>query len=327
MKIKFSHSISKIKSVVDGVAHAIMKGELKEGDNLPSINEMNRQYKVSRDTVFKAYLELKRKGLVDSTPTKGYFVTGEVNRVLLLLDTYSVFKQNLYNQFVSNLPQNYKVDLLFHQYNQHLFETIVRESLGKYSMYVVMNFSNEEFSDSLSTIPAQKLLLLDFGNFDKGEISYLCQDFGKSFYNSLVKGGDKLLKYNKLVFLFPEELCHPLSSIDYFHRFCEENNLEQEVIRRQSDWKGVESSTLYLCILVEDMVKVIKEADAAGLRLGEEIGLIAYNENPVLEVIKNGISSISVDFGLMGAKAAEYVKTKQPVQEYLQTELILRGSV
>lgn len=327
MKIKFSHSISKIKSVVDGVAHAIMKGELKEGDNLPSINEMNRQYKVSRDTVFKAYLELKRKGLVDSTPTKGYFVTGEVNRVLLLLDTYSAFKQNLYNQFVSNLPQNYKVDLLFHQYNQHLFETIVRESLGKYSMYVVMNFSNEEFSDSLSTIPAQKLLLLDFGNFDKGEISYLCQDFGKSFYNSLVKGGDKLLKYNKLVFLFPEELCHPLSSIDYFHRFCEENNLEQEVIRRQSDWKGVESSTLYLCILVEDMVKVIKEADAAGLRLGEEIGLIAYNENPVLEVIKNGISSISVDFGLMGAKAAEYVKTKQPVQEYLQTELILRGSV
>jgi len=327
MKIKFSHSISKIKSVADGIAHSIMKGELKEGDNLPSINEMNRQYKVSRDTVFKAYMELKRRGLVDSTPTKGYFVTGEVNRVLLLLDTYSAFKQNLYNQFVSNLPQNYKVDLLFHQYNPLLFETIVRESLGKYSMYVVMNFSNEEFSDCLSAIPPQKLLLLDFGSFDKGEISYLCQDFGESFYNCLVKGKEQLLKYKKFVFLFPEELCHPLISIDYFSRFCSENNLENEVIRNQADWKGVEASTLYLCILTEDMVKVIKEADAAGLTLGEHVGLISYNENPVLEVIKNGISSISIDFGLMGAKAAEYVKTKQKVQAVLPTELILRGSV
>ena len=114
MKIKFSHSTSKIKSVVDGVSHAIMKGELKEGDNLPSINEMNRKYKVSRDTVFKAYLELKRRGLVDSTPTKGYFVTGEVNHVLLLLDTYSAFKQNLYNQFFSNLPK--KSFLVFDKY-------------------------------------------------------------------------------------------------------------------------------------------------------------------------------------------------------------------
>ncbi len=327
MKIKFSHSTSKIKSVTDGIAASIMRGELKEGDNLPSINEMSRKYKISRDTVFKAFSELKRRKLIDSTPTKGYFVTGEVNHILLLLDTYSDFKQKLYQQFVSNLPANYKVDLLFHQYNEHLFETIVRESMGLYSMYVVMNFSNERPSDCLLKIPSQKLLLLDFGNFEKGDLSYICQDFGESFYNCLISAKDKLAKYRKLTFIFPEELCHPLSAIDFFLRFCQEYGFEGEVIRNQSDWKNIEPQTVYLCILTEDMVRIIKEADANGLKLGSDVGIIAYNETPVLEVIKNGITSISIDFGLMGAKAAQYVKTKEKVQEFLPTELILRGSL
>src|ERR1035437_3195804 len=165
--IKFTRSTSKFKSLADGISLSIMQGELRTGDNLLSINKASALHKVSRDTVFKAYNELKRRSLIDSTPTKGYFVTGEVNHILLLLDTYSSFKQNLYHRFAANLPESYKVDLIFHQYNERLFETIVHESIGKYSMYVVMNFSNDQFSDTLKSIPANKLLLLDFGNFEK----------------------------------------------------------------------------------------------------------------------------------------------------------------
>ena len=327
MEIKFTHSTSKIKSLADGISMTIMQGKLKMGDNLPSINESSSIHKVSRDTVFKAYNELKKRGLIDSTPQKGYFVTGEVNRVLLLLDTYSAFKQNLYHRFVSNLPVNYKVDLLFHQYNEHLFETIVRESIGSYSMYVVMNFSNEHFSEALNSIPNNKLLLLDFGNFEKSSYSYICQDFEKSFYDCLSSCRNLLKKYRKFSFVFPEELCHPISAIDYFVRFCKENNLFFEVFRKDSDWHGVEAGTVYLCILPEDMVKIIKDADSARLSVGSDIGLIAYNDNPILEVIENGISAISIDFGLMGEKAARFITTKQPIQEYLPTELIIRNSI
>lgn len=304
-----------------------MQGDLKVGDNLKSINEASAHYNVSRDTVFKAYNELKRRGVIDSNPTKGYFVTGEVNHVLLLLDTYSSFKQNLYHRFAANLPENYKVDLIFHQYNEQLFETIVRESIGKYSMYVVMNFSNDHFSETLKSIPANKLLLLDFGNFEKSEYSYICQNFNESFYNCLNEGLDLLKKYSKLTFVFPEELCHPVSSIENFKKFCIDHQFEYEIQRKESDWKGVEAGTAYLCILSEDLVKIIKDADAAGLEIGTDIGLISYNDEAVLEVIKNGISSISVDFGLMGEKAALFVRTKHPVQEYLPTRLILRNSL
>ena len=327
MTIKFTHSISKIKSLADGISMSIMQGKIRMGDNLPSINDASSMHKVSRDTVFKAYNELKRRGLIDSNPTKGYFVTGEVNHILLLLDTYSAFKQNLYHRFAANLPENYKVDLIFHQYNEHLFETIVRESIGRYSMYVVMNFSNDNFSDTLKSIQSNKLLLLDFGNFEKSQYSYICQDFDDALYDCLNKGLDLLHKYKKIVFVFPEELSHPISSIDYFTKFCTEHNFENEVIRREKDWIGVEKDTAYLCILPEDLVKIIKDADFKQFEIGKDIGLIAYNENPVLEVIKNGISTISIDFGLMGEKAANFITNKQPIKEYLPTELILRNSI
>lgn len=325
--IKFTHATSKIKTLADGINLAIMQSELKVGDNLMSINEASAHHKVSRDTVFKAYSELKKAGLIDSTPTKGYFVTGSVNHVLILLDSYSAFKQDLYHRFVANLPENYKVNLIFHQYNEHLFETIIRESVGKYSMYVVMNFSNNQFSDTLASIPKNKLLLLDFGDFNKDSYSYICQDFNDAFYSCLFEGLAVLRKYRKLCLVFPQEICHPTSSIAFFERFCDENQFSCEVIRRDADWKGVEKGVAYLCILPQDLVKIIKAADAASLTIGSDIGLMAYNNDPILEVIKNGISAISIDFGLMGEKAAEFVKNKQQIQEYLPTKLMLRGSV
>ena len=327
MTIKYTNATSKVKTLIDSINDAVMRKELQVGDNLLSINDASTKYKVSRDTVFKAYNELKRLGVIDSTPQKGYFVKGDVNRILLLLDNYSSFKQNLYHSFTVNLPDNYKVDLIFHQYNEHLFETIIRESIGKYSMYVVMNFSNDKFSETLKAIPANKLLLLDFGNFEKTKFSYICQDFNQALYDSLMQGIDILKKYRKIVFIFPEDLRHPISSIEFFEKFCSENGFEFELIRKNSEWKHVEKSSTYLCILTEDLVKVIKETDAKGFEIGKDVGLIVYNNDPVLEVIKSGISSISIDFGLMGEKAAQFVKSKEAIQEYLPTKLIIRGSI
>ena len=327
MKVNFNHSSTKIKTLIDALNLSIMQGKLKVGDNLMSINEASAFYKVSRDTVFKAYSELKRTGVIDSTPQKGYFVKDDVHRVLLLLDTYSPFKKDLYHRFVENLPENYKVDLIFHQYNENLFETILQESIGKYSMYLVMNFSNDKLSETLKTIPAGKLLLLDFGNFEKSEFSYIFQDFNQALYDSLKEGIDAIRKYRKLVYVFPEDLRHPVSSIEYFKQFCTDFGFEYALIRKNSEWKGVESGCLYLCITTEDMVKIVKDADKNGYKSGREIGLIAYNDDPVLEVIKNGISAISIDFGLMGEKAAGFVKSKAVIQEYLPTKLIIRGSI
>lgn len=327
MSILFTHSISKINKLTDEIRIAILQGKLLIGDNLLSINEASAMYGVSRDTVFKAYKELKKQGLIDSNPTKGYFVIGELHHVLLLLDTYSSFKQDLYRRFVSNLPDNYKVDIMFHQYNEKLFDTILNESIGRYNTYVVMNFSNDHFSESLKLIPPSKLLLIDLGNFEKSAYSYICQDFNEAFLHCLNEAKPLLSNYKKLVLLLPEENQHPASACDYFTQFCRSENFEGSVVRRKADRQAIESHTAYICISTEEMVRIIKEADAAQLQIGTDYGLVAYNDEAILEVVKNGITSISIDFGLMGEKAAKFVTTKQPIQEYLPTNLIQRNSL
>ena len=322
----FGQQSSKVTQLADLISQAISMREFLEGDSLPSINELSRRYGVSRDTVFKAFSDLRERGIIDSTPRKGYFVTGQVTNVLLLLDQYTPFKETLYNSFAKHLPVNYKVDLLFHQYNERLFSTIVRESVGKYSKYVVMNFDNERFSASLNKISPARLLLLDFGKFEKERYSYVCQDFDESFYGALQRLDDRFSSYRKFVFLFPSSLKHPQSSKDYFFRFCQDYNLSGSVEEDVENLK-VEKDTAYLAIKQQDVVKVVKQGRLAGLKCGKDFGLLAYNDIPSYEVIDEGITALTIDWQQMGNEVVRFVLDNAVVQKYLPTEVRLRNSL
>lgn len=322
----FGQQSSKVTQLADLISQAISMREFLEGDSLPSINELSRRYGVSRDTVFKAFSDLRERGIIDSTPRKGYFVTGQVTNVLLLLDQYTPFKETLYNSFAKHLPVNYKVDLLFHQYNERLFSTIVRESVGKYNKYVVMNFDNERFSASLNKISPARLLLLDFGKFEKERYSYVCQDFDESFYAALQRLDDRFSSYRKFVFLFPSSLKHPQSSKDYFFRFCQDYNLSGSVEEDIENLK-VEKDTAYLAIKQQDVVKVVKQGRLAGLKCGKDFGLLAYNDIPSYEVIDEGITALTIDWQQMGNEVARFVLDNAVVQKYLPAEVRLRNSL
>ena len=322
----FGQQSSKVTQLADLISQAISMREFLEGDSLPSINELSRRYGVSRDTVFKAFSDLRERGIIDSTPRKGYFVTGQVTNVLLLLDQYTPFKETLYNSFAKHLPVNYKVDLLFHQYNERLFSTIVRESVGKYNKYVVMNFDNERFSASLNKISPARLLLLDFGKFEKERYSYVCQDFDESFYGALQRLDDRFSSYRKFVFLFPSSLKHPQSSKDYFFRFCQDYNLSGSVEEDVENLK-VEKDTAYLAIKQQDVVKVVKQGRLAGLKCGKDFGLLAYNDIPSYEVIDEGITALTIDWEQMGNEVARFVLDNAVVQKYLPTEVRLLNSL
>jgi len=190
-----------------------------------------------------------------------------------------------------------------------------------------MNFSNDKFSEELKRIPENKLLLLDFGDFDKLNYSYICQDFGKAFYQCLLDFESAIASYKKFVLVSPEHVSHPEITLKFFRQFCEDKGINHAVWRKKADWMPVEKHCLYLCILPEDMVKIIHQLDDQGFIPGKDAGLIAYNENFMLDVIKDGITSIGVDFGKMGELAAEFVRTAKPVKIYLPTKLIVRKSV
>ncbi len=317
---------TKVKHLVNAITNAIGQGFYKAGQTLPSVNQISKEYGFSRDTVFKAYQELKLYGIIDSTPAKSYHVVTAISKILLMLDVYSPFKDVLHNSFIKNLPKNYKVDLVFHFYNERLFETILHDSLGRYNCYVIMNLSNSVFHESLRKIGTDRLLLLDLGDFQKNGYSFVCQDFGKSVYDCLVKNHTLIRKYKKFILYLPEESFHPKILIKYFRNFARDYSLDAEVITTNETPKLCRD-TAYLIIEQKDLVEMVKACKYENLKIGQDIGIIAYNNTPMHEIIDNGITAISTDFAVMGQKAAEFVKTRKKVNEVIPAQILVRGSL
>jgi GntR family transcriptional regulator len=60
--------------IVQQVKQALRLGRLQVGDQLPTVREVIAQITINPNTVFKAYRELEREGLVTSRPGRGTFV-------------------------------------------------------------------------------------------------------------------------------------------------------------------------------------------------------------------------------------------------------------
>lgn len=57
------------------IKQLILKGELEQGELLPSIRMMAKELKISIITVKRAYEELEKEGFVETSPGKGTYVS------------------------------------------------------------------------------------------------------------------------------------------------------------------------------------------------------------------------------------------------------------
>ncbi|ACQ79244.1 transcriptional regulator, GntR family [Beutenbergia cavernae DSM 12333] len=62
--------------LVHQIRHALLLGELRQGDQVPLIREVVEQLAINPNTVSKAYRQLEQEGLVRSRPGIGTFVVG-----------------------------------------------------------------------------------------------------------------------------------------------------------------------------------------------------------------------------------------------------------
>ena len=77
----------------------------------------------------------------------------------------------------------------------------------------------------------------------------------------------------------------------------------------------------------DDLVELIQKLISDDLKIGEDIGVISYNETPLKKIILNGITTISTDFKLMGQKAAEMVLTSNKEHVANPFRVTLRNSL
>lgn len=318
---------TKIHRVVNYITEAIGSREFAEGEQLPSINEISRQSGFSRDTVAKAYGILKERGAVEPVPAKGYFVKRPSLRILMLLDDFSAFKEQLYNTFRANLPGLWRVDLLFHHYNEPVFRQLIQNSLGRYSKYVVMNLNNRELHPVLKQIDPSRLLLLDMGTNDLPEVNFLLQNFDEAVERCLEQGIALMKKYREIVLVYSRrDTPHPPEIREALGRFCRNHGFGFRVV---PDAVAIEPSSGQAFVVIRecDLVAIVKACGKSSLSLGREVGVLAYNDTPMKEIAGNGITTLSVNFNEMGEKAAKFVAEGQKIAEYLPTSLTIRHSL
>jgi len=326
-KIVESVGQTKLQQLVHAITEAISNGKLISGDILPSVNQLSTESGFSRDTVFKAYNILKQRNIVESAPTKGYFVANESFKVFMLLDDFSAFKEQLYQSFRQNLPDSYSVDLLFHHYNPEVFHQLIQNSLGRYSMYVVMNIDHKTIDPILEKIDPNKLLILDMGRPENGKMNFLLQDFNDSVKKCLEKGKNRLKKYDELLLVYAENNTpHPPETVSAVRSFCKKNQINFRKIERVNS-DNILKGQAYFVIRDADLVDVIKSCRSKQLKLGKDIGVLSYNDTPMKQIVGGGITVISTNFEEMAKLAAEFVKNKQKIGKVLPTSLIVRDSL
>lgn len=318
--------VPKYKQLADAITQAVNNKTLQLGDPIPSVNQIIEMCNLSRDTVVKGYSLLKKKGTIESFPKKGFFVSSNSGNVLMFLDTFKAYKEVLYHSFYDNLPKEYSIDLNFHHYDIEIFEQVITKSLGMYSKYVVMSFNHPRVNAILSQIERDKLLILDWNVNSPVGVSFLIQNFGQGLYDSLKTQVESLLSYKVFKLVYPSYTYHPSESVDYFKSFCKDYGMSSRVIFDDYNLE-IKKGDLFLTVSDRVLVKIIDDANDRGLKIGEDIGVISYNETPMKKYVHVGISVISINFEEMGKQAAFFVENNTPIKKVIPTTFTVRGSL
>lgn len=310
------------KQLIKNIQVLINSDILKKGEILPSLNELSEQLNISKETVKKSYIYLRKNGIIESAHGKGFYIVDKIKEkvsILLILDKLSTHKQVLFNSFTSHLNDKTEITIRIHNQDIDLFEKFVNENIDRFNFFVITpHFPLDDISQKrvikiLKKIPNRKLILLDrkIENLP-GNYGVIYQDYEIDVYQGLSQGIDTLKKFDKLkVFSMAGSLYARLIEKG-ISRFCTEYNIDFEILH-DIDLDTIQKNEVYLVInsqLDTELIELIRTAKTKELKIGSDIGIISYNESPINEIILDGLTVISTDFQQMGQLAAKMITTK-----------------
>ena len=324
----------KYLQLTNSILTAIENGKLQKDDMLPSINELSYELEISRDTAEKGYKYLKKLGVVGSNPGKGYFVIStdfrQTLKICLLFNKLSSHKKIIYDSFISAIGDNVAVDFYIYNNDFGLFKKLVTNKKDQYSHFVIIPHfieGGENVHEVINLIPKEKLVLLDkkIPGVD-GEYAGAYENFEKDIYVSLDLAREQLKKYHTIKLIFPKESYFPTEIIKGFTRFCQQYAFSHKVISSLIEEELLEG-VAYINLMENDLVVLIEKIISSGLQIGQQIGVISYNETPLKKIILNGITTISTDFKAMGTLGAQLILENSRQHVEVPFTLTLRNSL
>lgn len=315
LKIDGDRKTPKYIQIINAVTQAIREGKLKKGDPIYSINELSDEFLLSRDTVQKAYSQLRQKGVITSVKGKGFYINRtDVTtpyRILLLFNKISNYKKQIYNAFVETMGNKAVVDLKIHHFSITLLENLLVENRDEYDYFVLMpHFYDDadEIYSIIKKIAPEQLIILDKDlPHTYSKYAGVYQDFKNDIYNALESGIALFKRYKKVILVFPKIIPYPKEIITGFRSFCNSHNLAYQIIDEIIPETVLTKKEAYVVIEENDLVNLIKLCQVKDYKAGKDIGIVSYNETPLKEILLDGITVISTDHYQMGETAARLI--------------------
>lgn len=333
LKINHQSEVPKYKQVVDLIISDIESGIFKQGQRIPSINETSEELLLSRDTVEKAYAYLKKKGILLAVRGKGYYIhqtdIQKSLKIALVFNKLSNYKRNLYYSFIKTLGNKALVDVFIYNYDLSQFKNIIENNISKYDYYVILphfRHDDREVAQVIKSIPDDKVLLIDRNLEVLTNYPIVYQEYEKDIQSALSEGIDLLHKYTRLNLIFPSDQSYSKYIERGFRIFCQVNGFKYSVID-QLDASDIRAGEAYVIITDDDLYRFIKLCRAEQWQLGTDVGVVAYNDNPVKEILEDGITTISTNHDEIGRIAAEMILSKDFRRIKSPFEFIRRSSL
>lgn len=324
----------KYQQLIDDIIEKIQNGTLQRGDQLPTINEITQSLGVARMTIIRAYEELRERGIVAAQHGKGYFVASTdvqtTMHVFVLFDAMNAYKETLFHSLKEALGDHVAINLFFHYHDLKVFENVLINNIGNYNFYIVMPHFNEDVSHIVGQIPKDKLLVLDIDidEFDN-DYAVLYQNFEENIYSGLQEALPLLKKYKAItLFLSKNQFQYTPNGITKgFKRFTNDFGIDSRIIDNL-EVDCIEAGQAYILFLESDIIRFMNHVNKKGLKLGEDVGLLTYDDTPIKQILgEDGITTISNDFQKMGKLAGRMVRNRQKGKVASPCSLIVRGSL
>lgn len=324
----------KYQQLANSIVEAVRTGKLKKDDVLPSINELSFEFEISRDTAEKGYKHLKKIGILGSVPGKGFFIksaeTAQSPRIFLLFNKLSAHKKIIYDAMVNSLQDRATIDFYIYNNDFSLFKKLLTEKRNDYSYYVIIPHfieGGEKAEELINELEKSKLILLDkLLTGVHGTFGAVYENFEKDIYSSLEQALPRLSRYQTIKLIFPEHTYYPTEIINGVERFCDQFAFNLKVVHDIGN-EPIKPGEVYINLMENDLVTLVERILSMNLKVGEEVGVISYNETPLKKVILSGITTISTDFQRMGERVAQMILTRELSQEEVPFYLTLRESL
>lgn len=317
LKIDSESEIPKYKQVVELFISDIEAGIFKQGQRIPSINETSEELFLSRDTVEKAYVYMKKKGILSAVRGKGYYINqanvSKKLKICLIFNKLSNYKRNIYYSFVRTMGVKASVDVFIYNYDLDEFQTIVTKNLNNYDYFVILPHvrnENANISEVIKKIPREKVLIVDRFLDELKDYPVVYQEYDQDIQSALSCGIDLLRKYSRLNLVFPQSEYYPPYIVRGFRIFCQINGFASSIIDRIED-AAILQGEAYIIVSDDDLYAFIRRIKQKNWTLGKDCGVVAYNENPVKEILCEGITTISTSHEAIGQLAAQMILTKK----------------